>query len=441
MPALVASTLFLSAFLATSCGEKKEEKKAPPPPREAPTEDLEARIAKDLTAIVATCASASGKVEVMRAGQSEWEPVAVGAAFREGDRIRTGPMSYARVQFQIGGALELDEKTAVTVDVAEASKGGVDEASGAVLAVESGSVRGVLHKGDTADSESAVPSGQLYVRTADGKSAALVSDEDEPVEFRLTHRDEGTEVAVEKGALKLVTGESEAGTIASGQAADLAKGGHMGKVTALLGFPASVSPGIDARFHYKEGLGIKIAWRAVKGAEDYRLQVARDTGFQSIVVSEETPSRSFVFEPDAEGMYAWRVAARDADGRLGEAGFVRRIYCEAEEPRDLLVAPADGAKFAFAGKKRPSIVFSWQSAGAARSYRLVIWRGDDQTGKQVVSKVTSSQSHTVDTLGDGRYSWGVYERGEDGRPLFVKPRSFAIKKSKAPKADTKGLWD
>src|SRR3990172_7476404 len=52
--------------------------------KERPVPAAVPEVAQALAAIVASCASASGDVQVRRAGQADWEPVAPGSGFRAG---------------------------------------------------------------------------------------------------------------------------------------------------------------------------------------------------------------------------------------------------------------------------------------------------------------------------------------------------------------------
>jgi len=90
---------------------------APPPPPPPAPEAIRA-----LAPIVASCASASGDVQVRRPGQPGWEPVAEGSVFRVGDEVKTGPLSTARVEFLAGGGLEMEEQATVVIDVAPPSR-------------------------------------------------------------------------------------------------------------------------------------------------------------------------------------------------------------------------------------------------------------------------------------------------------------------------------
>ena len=120
-------------------------------------------------------------------------------------------------------------------------------------------------------------------------------------------------------------------------------------------------------------MNIRLTWAGAKGAASYEVQVARDLSFQEIEITAETTGTAFNFAPQHGGVYAWRVASRDAGGRLGEYGFARRVFCEEQQPKDLLLAPADGFTLSISEPTAP-VSFSWQSAAETLSYRLVISR-------------------------------------------------------------------
>lgn len=366
-----------------------------------------------LAKIVATCAEVRGKVETRRQGQPQWDPTNVGATFRQRDWVRTGPGGFARIRFSAGGFLEMREGTTILVDTA--------------LSVESGSLVAV-----------AEPGAPILVKGKDGSEAKLVATAGETVtQIRLTPGSAGLEIAVTQGAVNVITRDGEQ-PIATGEARDLI-GHRTGDVVKLIAFPKSLSPGVDARFLFVPDMKVALTWRAVPQAARYHVQVARDTEFETLAVDTDASGTTTTFVPDAVGVYAWRVAAVDAAGRVGEFGFMRRIYCEEEEPRDLLVAPPDGIKFGFADKV-PRISFSWQSAGNTKSYKLVISSASDSS-KPAATIVTAAQRVEVATLREGVYRWSVYAvRDNREVPIFLAPRTLIVRKQRV-KAHTEKLWD
>jgi hypothetical protein len=385
--------------------------------------------AKSLAAIVASCAAAEGDVQVRRSGQNDWTAVATGAVFRAGDVVKTGPGGFVRVEFLSGGGLELEQDAEVVIDVvapaAPATAGAPAAQAESRVSVERGVVRGFMPA-----TANAVP---IVLRTAEGKDVRLAAaaQGERPVTVRITRGARGTEVAATSGQVRVVGAAGET-TLRPGQAADLKPEGA-GDVVELLDFPASLEPGIDARFRWEPQLAIRISWRAVAGAAGYRVQIARDLAFQSVEQAFDAGGTQTTFAPRAQGMYAWRVASRDAVGRLGEYGFARRIYLEKEQPQDLLVGPADGHTVKFA-EQLPPVEFTWQSAANAAAYRLVISRGPDLLSQKIMELETSGQRLEVVALESGTYYWGVYVK--DARapaPIFVKPRQLLVQRVAKPK--------
>jgi hypothetical protein len=396
--------------LLLACNGGGSEAKAKEHAAPAPTPAV--KVEEALSNIVATCAEVNGPVEVRRKGQPQWEPATVGTPLRERDWVRTAAGGFARVRFSDRGFLDLPEHTTILVDSA--------------ISVESGSLVAVAEGGEP-----------IRVKAADGSEARIVAaGGDVPAQIRLTAQTGGLEIAVTKGNVNVITEAGEQ-AVAAGEASDLSNH-RAGAVVKLLGFPRSVSPGIDARFRYVADKKIAMTWKPVRGAAKYRLQVSRDADFRALVLDTTAAATSGAFVPDGVSEYVWRVAGIDADGRLGEFGFARRMYVEDDEPRELLIAPANGAKIGFADKV-PRVTFSWRSAGDTKRYKLVIGHGSDLSST-VASIPTTGQELDVKTLREGTYHWGVYAiKGDRETPIFLAPRELTIRKQRV-KAHTEKLW-
>jgi predicted small lipoprotein YifL len=413
--------LLLATALAAlaSCGKKA-------PVAEDPA--AAAAVAQALASIVATCGSASGEVQVKRTGQAAWEPVATGTTFRPGDEIRTGPLAFARVEFLSGGALELQERASVVIDVAPPAQGTPGGAAPeARVAVTEGEVRGFLPQAGAGANAAG-----LVIRAADGSETRLAAAPgDVPATFRVTRGKKGTEVAMTAGEARMGAGSAQK-ALKRGQAVELT-GGAVSAPVELIDFPPSVEPGVDARFHFKPGISIRMTWRPVSGASGYRVQVGHDLAFQAIDAVKELKDTEFAFAPKGPGMHSWRVAARDASGRYGEYGFARRFYTEKEPPRDLLIGPEDGAALVFTDEA-PPVTFSWESAGAADSYRLVVANGPDLVANKIISMVSEGQRVQLEGLAPGELYWGVYvDDDRTPEPIFVKPRRLSLQRVERPK--------
>jgi hypothetical protein len=322
------------------------------------------QVASSLAAIVATCAVAVGDVEVRRAGKEGWSPVTTGAVLRDGDAIRTGPGAFARVAFVSGNGIELEEESSALVDVARA----------AGLAAGGG----------------------------------------------------GTEIAVTGGEARVEAGAGRV-SLGAGRAVDVGAAG-VGAPVELIDFPPSLRPGVDARFPLSPDLRVALAWQPLAAASGYRVQIARDLSFREVVLARNVSEQGLAFAPTGPGMYAWRVAARDAGGRQGEYGFARRVYVDQAPPRDLLLAPAPDA--VVRGGASAAVRFAWSGERRARAYRLVIASAPELTERAVRAEATSAASLAVRGLAPGEYWWGVYEDDERRDPLFVAPRRLVVLRAK-----------
>ncbi|HTL35225.1 MAG TPA: hypothetical protein VL326_18985 [Kofleriaceae bacterium] len=371
-----------------------------------------ATVEEAVSKVVATCAEANGTIEIRRKGSARWEKAEVGTTFRERDWVRTSSRSFGRLRFAGGGFLDLQENTSVLVDRA--------------IMIEQGMLVGV-----------ADPKQPFMVKAADGSELSVTAS-GEGAEFRLVATaTQGVEIAVTKGSLEVANADGTR-VVNAGESAELVKQ-HLGNAIRLLPYPRSLSPGIDARFKFTANMTIPLVWSHVPDATHYYVQVARDTEFHSLVFAGDLTDAKYSFSPDALGTYAWRAAARDSAGRLGEFGFGRRIFCEADQPTDLLVGPRDGFKIDYA-KKAPTIEFSWQSLGATKKYKLVVER--DAPGVEPIVTTTTGSQMLAETLEDGVYYWGVYSIDEEKEhPMFLNLRQLTIHKLEGPKIRTEVHWN
>lgn len=377
-------------------------------------------IAEALGAILATSAESGGEVQVKRAREAYWEPAPIATVFKAGDWVRTGRHGYARLEFAGGGRLELGTDALLVIDTfdlePDPATAGAERAP--LIAVESGSVRGTLRReGGRARS--------LLIRAADGSHARLEAGPD-GTEFRVSENESGTRIVIRRGDATLEAAGGKR-VIAAGGAAELARG-RLTEID-LPDFPRSLAPAPDARLRWRNDAPVELRWAAVPEGGGYRVQIAADIGFRQIQSILDVTTTRLGWQPPAAQVYAWRVATRAHDGKLGEFGFARRVFFERDQPRDLLQSPADGAAFGLTGK-RVSIGFSWKPARPGAVYRLVVARNADLLSKPVVDRISVGTEVATDRLGPGRYLWGVYLAGDiaEDEPIFLKPRRLTIKK-------------
>lgn len=402
--------------------------------RGAPALEVEKSPARLLVGIVATCASAVRDVQIRRPGQATAERAAPGAVLVLGDEVRTAPRSTARLALLGGGGLDVEESTAVVVDFEPsnllAGRGGARTQAGRAaageprIAVKEGVVRGVI----SPSSAGATPAG-LVVLSSDGSVVRVAPRPgSEPVAYRLARREGGTELAILRGAAS-VKGVKRGAFLDAGRAA-IVRDGELVETGAFPAAPQGLEPATDARFHGTPGLAVRLHWADVRGATGYRIQIARDPAFRDLVAAEVVQTSDYVFVPPAPGVHAWRVASRDATGRFGEYGPLRRLHCEEQPPRDLLTGPADGAVVR-PGEQGSNLTFSWEPAGEGRTYRIVLARGPDLLADPVSTVVVSGQRAILEAR-PGEYWWGVFAESDgDPHPLFTRPRRLTVAKAPA----------
>jgi hypothetical protein len=409
---LLGLTALAAALLAPACGQ----------------EDLDRPAAlHSLEEIIATCSATSGPVEVKRRGEGFWGNAVVGSVFRPGDWLRAGTGAYARVEFLGSGALELDENATVILDQQEAppaADGGTSAGKMALVAVESGAVRGLMQGTDGGTAHA------LGFATADGQRGRLeASGSQGPVEFSLTRRAQKTEVAVSSGEATLAFSGQQR-TLKEGIAEELDLG-HLVEVV-LLKPPALSGPRPEARVLFAAGKPLPLRWEPVEGASGYRVQIARDAAFRSVVETREVERTDFGFVAREAAGYSWRIATRDQAGRVGSFSVGRRFHLEPSAPSEHLLEPDPSAAFGSTGDPI-RIAFRWRLEPGVSQYRLVIARSPDLEHERVAAEPSRTDHAEVGGLTPGTYYWGVFAvEGEgDTRPMHLAARPLLVKRVSA----------
>ncbi len=160
-----------------------------------------------------------------------------------------------------------------------------------------------------------------------------------------------------------------------------------------------------------------LTWPSVEGARQYRVQLATDPSFQSIVDDRimDSPALSV---PLADGKYWLRARAIDAHGIEGFDAVRPVEQARAPSPPALL-SPASTARSTDRETR-----FHWAAAESADTYRLQVAR-DPGFADVVIDERLGGTSFDVGSLPVGRYFWrvtGSNPRG--GAGVWSEPRSF-----------------
>ncbi len=194
--------------------------------------------------------------------------------------------------------------------------------------------------------------------------------------------------------------------------------------------PAPTKPGIPAPSRPAKGAkGVStvplLDWAAVNGASTYRVQVAKDPGFESVVFEDTDIYGSQVSVlPELAGstQYWWRVAANLPSGQSGWS-TIRDFTTVAVLPGiPLLSYPLYGTTDAAA-----ATVLSWQPVRGAAYYRVQV-AADADFSRIVFDRETSAVTATVaPELGRGtKYWWRVRASNASGNGSWTSGVSFRI---------------
>jgi len=151
--------------------------------------------------------------------------------------------------------------------------------------------------------------------------------------------------------------------------------------------------------------GVTLAWEAAASVppQGYRVQVARDPAFQTLVLDRRVGSATrFTLPPGLPaGRYHWRVAAigHTLESPFGETGTVEWIPGPVSAPAAAFTLERDAPRV------------TWPAVAGASSYRVDV---ADATGAPVASRTTRETFADLDDLGPGRYRWRVTALAEDG---------------------------
>lgn len=371
-----------------------------------------------LNAVIAHASGLTGTVELRHAGLPYWEGVSGTGEVRAEDWVRTGPGATVRLEFTNGTRLDVDESSVLVVELPQAESDA--GAAAATIAVSKGGVSAV------AEADDQQPAAPLLVKSEGHTQQVVVHGKGAALRVRATEA--GTEIKVAKGTATVKRG-AQAVELGEGRATVASV--ELSAAVEVPDYPVSVAPGIDARAFFPLEKPLALTWKPVPGVKGYRVQLARDLSFSVELRSKDVARTSFDFRPDSRGLYVWRVASLAAGGVMSEYGFARRIYFEEEAPRELLLTPEDGEVFGYQTQP-PAIVFQWQAAAGAVSYRLSVSKTSDPQDKPVLVETTDAQRLEVTRLGAGEYHWGVYVR-PGMKPIFLSPRRLVVKQMAKPK--------
>lgn len=170
--------------------------------------------------------------------------------------------------------------------------------------------------------------------------------------------------------------------------------------TTAPGIPTLSSPANGASVGYSTPL---LEWNAVGDATEYQVQVAGTSAFTTPAFNQTTAGLSFdVPVPLGDGMYYWRVSARDEAGNWGSWSDVWDFIVDATPPpAPTTPSPANGASVDYTPQ------LGWNAAAGASEYHVQVATSDTFTTTFVDTTRDKLFVIIPLTLGDGTYYWQV----------------------------------
>jgi hypothetical protein len=154
--------------------------------------------------------------------------------------------------------------------------------------------------------------------------------------------------------------------------------------------PLVIAPQADAKVRDAQPT---FRWSRSEGVASYELQLAQDEGFARPTLARDGIKDDHLDAPEAlpYGRYYWRVASRDANGKLGPYSDAVAFDRVAEPPAPALDAPRTG---------KQGLDLSWPAGASGQHYRIQYARDRDFAHPEVDRTLEEARLH-VDHPGHG----------------------------------------
>lgn len=223
--------------------------------------------------------------------------------------------------------------------------------------------------------------------------------------FRVDADAAGTQAEVLEGSVVVSSGQGKA-LVPRGYGAAVPTGAG-GAIRAVKLLPA---PDLSALPKMQRTTRPELAWPAVDGAREYRVQVSATPGFASLLVDQAYPDAKAVLPALGDGDYAVRVNAVDAQGLEGRDA-VARLSVRAQPEPPYAIAPVAGSTTA-----NPQPAFRWSGVADAGDYFVEV--ADDAGFANPVAaarELRGNEFRPDRPLAPGQYFWRVASRDRSGR--------------------------
>jgi hypothetical protein len=254
------------------------------------------------------------EVKIRPADSIAWRDASQGITVHSRDAVQTFSRSRARVDFTTNNELRIGQNSLVVF-----RSGSADpflQTRDPAVVVMSGEVTGRVN----------ADYGALGVQFPAGLVALQAGSQfDEAVDFRLGVNPDGSStLAVYSGQADVTVG-GQRYRVSSDQGVTITEDGRTTGARALPSLPEIRAPYDNATAKYLAmPPRVTFRWNRVSNAQNYRFEIARDPGFEEILVDEYLDDPAFTHGNLSSGDYFWRVSARDG-WIQGPASTPRRL--------------------------------------------------------------------------------------------------------------------
>lgn len=334
---------------------------------------------------VQTAVAADLSGTVLRNGK----PLAAGATVAQGSRIETGPNGSVTLDLPDGSVVTLQKSSTLQLQTLQ-QVSGVRSARDYQLRLEKGRVQTADEpQGKMGRFEIVTPAAICAVRGTQFRTSydsATGAAADETLE--------GT-VAV-SGAHAAVSVPADFGTRVKANEVPIPPV-RLLPVPDLAAIPAT---NLTPR--------LVLEWPPVAGAVRYRVQLAPDSQFRTILEDTESTSPRVSLPAPPDGAFWLRVRAVDTLGLEGLDAV--KTVSERLLPSPTPLSPRPGARVT-----GTQASFSWSAAAAATRYRWQLARGQGFTAAVIMQRIVAGKNEvTIDGMQPGRYVWRIASVGAQG---------------------------
>ncbi len=337
-----------------------------------------------------------------RAASVVWETGRDGMALYNHDSVQTLDRSSAWIQFERNSAVQLGERTLITIKRIEEDLL-LDEQRTFLLLLE-GSLRSKTGgTGSNTDIGLQTPGVVVHMHS-----------EETPTEARVVvSKNQSATIAVYQGTAQVAV-KGERIRVSADQAVRIPANGTP-SAPLPLPHPVIISNPQDGMQFIDKGRPVLVGfnWQPHPEATRYHFMIARDSGFSQIVAEDYLLTNRFAMSALDPGIYYWRVSPQAGDIE-GQYSKTRHFYVISDLPPPVLSSHQPPEKIYYR-EQVPPVFFSWSKPAAAATYSWQLAR-DAAFMNLVAENTVKSGNLTFKGLTPGTYYWRVGLPGDDRRP-------------------------